>query len=273
MNGVSGYIKIDRKILNWEWYKNLNTCRLFFHLLLKANWRDKKFEGKVIQKGSFVSSFQKLSQETGLTIREIRTAINHLKSTGELTVKTYSKYSLFTVNNYCQYQIIDTKNDIQTTDEGREDEFEKEGSDSITTIISDDTARHKDVQRAVDAWNSLEACGIKKVSRMRAGTKRYNSLNARITEYGINGVLEAIDRVRCSSYLHGKNKNGWVITFDWFVLQNNFPKVHDGNYDDHACGESAGKINGPNKFHNFEQRDTDYDAIVIEELKGWIDDG
>ena len=40
------YIKIDRKILDWEWYRNLNTCRLFFHLLLKANWKDGRFEGK-----------------------------------------------------------------------------------------------------------------------------------------------------------------------------------------------------------------------------------
>ena len=26
----------------------------------------------------------------------------------------------------------------------------------------------------------------------------------------------------------------------------------------------------PNQFHNFEQRDTDYDSIVLQQVKGWI---
>lgn len=137
-----GYIKIDRKILEWEWYKNINTKILFFHMLLKANWKDGKFEGKVIPKGSFVSSLVKLSEETALTIREVRTAINHLKSTGELTVKTCSKYSVFTVNNYCQYQVIDTQNDIQTTcnrqDIDIQATFKRQANDSLTTTIEED---------------------------------------------------------------------------------------------------------------------------------------
>ena len=84
------YIKIDRKILDWEWYRNLNTCRLFFHLLLKANWKDGRFEGKEIPKGSFVSSVARLAEETDMTPREIRTGLDHLKSTGEVTIKSYS---------------------------------------------------------------------------------------------------------------------------------------------------------------------------------------
>ena len=85
------YIKLNRKVLNWEWYGNINTCRLFIHMILKANWKDGKFEGKVIPRGSFVSSLPKLADETSLTMREVRTAISHLKSTGEVTCKTYSK--------------------------------------------------------------------------------------------------------------------------------------------------------------------------------------
>ena len=116
------YIKIDRKILDWEWYRNLNTCRLFFHLLLKANWKDGRFEGKEIPKGSFVSSVARLAEETDMTTREIRTGLDHLKSTGEVTIKSYSKYSVFTVTNYHCYQDCDKQatnsrqtNDKQTT--------------------------------------------------------------------------------------------------------------------------------------------------------------
>ena len=109
------YIKLNRKIMEWEWYGNINTCRLFIHMLLRANWKDGRFEGKVIPRGSFVSSLPKLADETSMTIREVRTAISHLKLTGEVTCKTYPKYTVFTVKNYCEYQSSDIQNDILTT--------------------------------------------------------------------------------------------------------------------------------------------------------------
>lgn len=124
------YIKLSRNILNWEWYENINTCRLFIHMLLKANWKDGKFEGKVIPRGSFVSSLPKLAEETALTIREVRTAITHLKSTGELTCKSYSKYTVFTVKNYCLYQTSDIQNDIQATGK-------RHSNDILTTTIEE----------------------------------------------------------------------------------------------------------------------------------------
>ncbi len=124
------YIKLSRKILEWEWWHDINTCRLFIHMLLKANWKEGKFQGKVIPRGSFVSSLPKLSEETQLTIREIRTAISHLKSTGEVTCKSYSKFTVFTVNNYCLYQASDTQNDSQATDK-------RHSNDIQTTTIEE----------------------------------------------------------------------------------------------------------------------------------------
>lgn len=127
---MSNYIKIDRKILEWEWWGDINTSRLFLYMLLKANWKDGKFQGKDIPRGSFVSSLPKLSEETTLTIREVRTAISHLKSTGEVTVKSFSKYSIFTVKNYCQYQSSDMQNDRQETGN-------RHSNDILTTTIEE----------------------------------------------------------------------------------------------------------------------------------------
>lgn len=124
------YIKLNRKIMDWEWYGNINTCRLFIHMLLRANWKDGRFEGKVIPRGSFVSSLPKLADETSMTIREVRTAISHLKSTGEVTCKTYPKYTVFTVKNYCEYQSSDIQNDSQTTGK-------RHSNDILTTTIEE----------------------------------------------------------------------------------------------------------------------------------------
>ena len=73
----TSYIRLNRKILDWEWYGDINTCRLFIHMLLKANWKDGEFKGKHIPRGSFVSSFGKLAEETQLTVDEVRTAVKH----------------------------------------------------------------------------------------------------------------------------------------------------------------------------------------------------
>lgn len=124
------YIKLSRKILEWEWWSDINTCRLFIYCLLKANWKDARFKGMVIPKGSFVSSIPKLSEETSLTVREVRTAISHLKTTGEVTYKSCSKYTVFTVKNYCEYQSSDMQNDRQATGK-------RHSNDMLTTTIEE----------------------------------------------------------------------------------------------------------------------------------------
>lgn len=98
------FIKLNRSILNWEWYTDINTCRLFIHMLLKANWKDANFKGKTVPRGSFVSSIGKLAEETQLTPDEVRTAIKHLICTNEITKQSCSKYTVFTVKNYDVYQ-------------------------------------------------------------------------------------------------------------------------------------------------------------------------
>ena len=99
-----GYIKLHRKMLTWEWYTDTNTFRVFMHCLLMANWKDARFMGQEIPRGSFATSYPQIAKQTKLSIQNVRTAINHLKSTGELTVKTTPKFSVITVVNYCLYQ-------------------------------------------------------------------------------------------------------------------------------------------------------------------------
>lgn len=108
-----GYIKVSRSLLDWCWYHDINTCRLFVHMLLRVNWKKGYYGGEEIERGSFVSSISKLSAETGLSEREVRTALEHLKKTGEVTCKRHAKYSVYTVVNYCKYQSSDTQNDTE----------------------------------------------------------------------------------------------------------------------------------------------------------------
>lgn len=104
-----------RSFLEWGWYTDINTKVLFVHMLLKTNWKDGNFRGTTVPRGSFVSSYQRLAEECNMTVNEIRTALKHLVSTGEITVKTTNKYSIFTVNNYCKYQDVNSLDYSQGT--------------------------------------------------------------------------------------------------------------------------------------------------------------
>lgn len=101
---ISGYVKLHRNILYWEWYSDLPVRVLFLHCLLKANHKAKKWMGQVIQRGQFVTSRNRLSNETALSQQQCRTALSKLKSTGELTIRATSRYSIITVNNWDKWQ-------------------------------------------------------------------------------------------------------------------------------------------------------------------------
>lgn len=99
-----GFIQLHRKIVDWEWYQDVNTFRVFIHLLITVNYYDEKWQGILIKRGQRAASYSILASELNLSVKEIRTAINHLKRTGEVAHKNCHKYGLFTINNYDNYQ-------------------------------------------------------------------------------------------------------------------------------------------------------------------------
>ena len=111
----AGFILLYRQITEWEWYQNPNTFRVFLHCLLMANFTDGRFEGKEIKRGQFVTSLPSLADQTKLSIRQVRVALDHLIMTGELTNKSYTKFRVITVVNYDKYQSNDRQIDSQVT--------------------------------------------------------------------------------------------------------------------------------------------------------------
>ena len=111
------FIKLYDKILSWEWYKDINTFRLFLHLLLRANYKDMRFEGRLISRGQLVTSLASLSSETGLTQRQVRVSLDRLKMTGEVSSLTCPRYRIITISKYDEYQSDGRLNVSQTAGE------------------------------------------------------------------------------------------------------------------------------------------------------------
>ena len=112
-----GFIKLYRKMLEWGWYDDGPTKDVFIHLLLIASYEDKFYRGIPLERGQVVTTVKEMEVKLGLTTRQIRTALNKLISTNEVTKKSTSKFTIYTINNYADYQDCDKQSDKRATNE------------------------------------------------------------------------------------------------------------------------------------------------------------
>lgn len=99
-----GFISLDRSIMDWEWYQHPIVSRLYIHLILKANFKEKKWQGFVINRGQLVTSVKSLSSELIIPEQSIRTALNKLEDSGCIVKKVTNRFSVITIVNYSFWQ-------------------------------------------------------------------------------------------------------------------------------------------------------------------------
>ena len=107
MQELNGYIKLYRKLIKWGWYQDSVVKDLFLHFLLTASFKDFEWMGRHLKAGQLITGRKRLAEELNFTERQIRTAMEKLKSTGEVTYETTNKFTIVTVVNWEDYQIND----------------------------------------------------------------------------------------------------------------------------------------------------------------------
>lgn len=158
----SGWIKLHRSLLEWEWYDDVNVKILFLHCALKANHTSKNWRGVTIGRGQFYTSLETLSKETGLSIQQARTAISKLESTGEITSKKHAKARMITVVNYASYQADNKQSNKQST--SNQQAKQQESNKKVTTTKNEKNEKKKknkqkeivlsfDSQKFKNAWD------------------------------------------------------------------------------------------------------------------------
>ena len=202
----NGFIVLYRSLLEWEWYSDANTTRLFIHCLLRANHKDNKWQGIMIERGSFVTSYEKLSQETGLSVRSVRTSLNKLKTTCEVTIKTSTKNTVIVINNYNLYQSSDTPTDKRTTNK-------RQTNDKQTTTNNNDN------NVTMKQGNKRDAHG----SHVKLTQEQ---LDALVTEYGLPLITTMIDRMNEYIAMKGKPYKDYNLAIRKWIReeQKNNPK-------------------------------------------------
>ena len=100
----NGFITLHRRILDWQWYEDANVVRVFLHLLLNANHKDKKWKGTTIKRGQLATSYDSIAVKLGLTARQVRTSVVKLKNSGECVTRRSGLFLLVTIVKYDDYQ-------------------------------------------------------------------------------------------------------------------------------------------------------------------------
>ena len=117
---TSGWIKLHRKIKEWEWYKDSQVVHLFYHLIVSANDKDKKWKDFNIRRGEFVTSVRNISEETGIPVISVRRKLEILEKSGAISRKTTNKFTLITICKYDSYQSTE-----QTSEQTSEQQLKK----------------------------------------------------------------------------------------------------------------------------------------------------
>jgi hypothetical protein len=100
----NSWIKIYRKIVDWEWYTDSHMVHLYIHLTMKANTKDRRWRGIEVRRGQLITSLESLKSETGISIRSLRTCLGRLQETGEILQEATNKYRIITICKYESYQ-------------------------------------------------------------------------------------------------------------------------------------------------------------------------
>ncbi|MBL4891428.1 MAG: hypothetical protein JKX91_06335 [Rhizobiaceae bacterium] len=240
----NGWVKLHRGLIDWEWYDDINVCRLFIHCLLRANHKENNWRGKTIGRGQFWTSLDTLSMETKLTKKQIRLAFSKLEMTGEVASKGQATGRMITIVNYDSYQ----EEGRQRADEGQTEGRQRAANKNVNNEKNDKKEDITPFGLEGESIKKVDNCPHESIAKLymeilpelprvaKLTDKRKKSLGAawrsdikcQTLEFW-EGYFEA---VRKSDFLMGRGvSNSWMADFDFVINQNKMIKVIEGAYE------------------------------------------
>lgn len=110
---MDGWIKIHRSLADWEWITNPIMVSVWIHFLIDANFENRRFQGTVIKRGQLPLGREQYAERCGISEQQLRSCINRLKSTNEITTQSTSHGTIVTI---CQYELYQSGFDESTNE-------------------------------------------------------------------------------------------------------------------------------------------------------------
>ena len=192
---MEGWLKLYRKIVEWEWSNDPHMVSLFIHLLSRANHKPSKWRGETIDRGQLLTGRKQLSEWTGISERSIRTCLKKLKTTSELTIKTTNKFSIITICNYDKYQQQPTTtstNQTPTTDQ--QPTTSKNINNKKNSLKGEfvNSPKKSKYQRFIDFFNEVKGIETGTKGKFKGDGKSKRKFSVLIKEYSGDDIASAV---------------------------------------------------------------------------------
>ena len=231
----NGFIVIHRKMLDWEWFEDHKTFKVFMTCLLSANHKDRKYKGAFVKRGEFLTSYEKLAIKTSMTTQNVRTILKRLSLTSELTIKTSTQGTRIIVNNYDYYQ----SNGLQSTnDSTNELTINQQSTNNQLTTNNNDNNENNENKKANYSYDDVQKeylkifTNQKRISLAPAKSVIQNFVESQKyipdLETWVNVFLKAKNNKFCNG------DSGWQVTLPWLCNYDNFYKVESGQLGGNA---------------------------------------
>ena len=226
----SGWIKLHRQLLEWEWYDDINTTRLFIHLLLLANHKDRNWRGINIKRGQLITGRITLSKQTKLSEQQIRTCLGKLKSTNEITTKPTNRNTLITLVKYNEYQ--DKKESSTSKSTNHSTNKQPTDNQQITTNNNDNNVNNdnkgKDIAVNYSCFLNFNQEQLTELKRIRKTNK-----GGKITQRVANALAKEFNQAELGGFTIEQSLTEWEVR-GWKSFKAEWMKTNNGkrNYSD-----------------------------------------
>jgi len=226
----TGFILLNRKMLKWEWYDHLPTKCLFLHCLLRANHAPTKWRGHDLKRGDFLTSVSTLVNETGLTTKQVRIALENLEKTNEVARSTSSKNTIISVVKYDEYQSRGKPQGKQGANKGQSGgkvgATDKEYNNDKEHNISNSALENEIVAKYTNIFLQTLNGHVGLIQNLSQDAKNtlvdihYGLMKSDFDAWGV-----VCKRILDDEFYLGKGKRKWIITLEWLANEKNVVKI------------------------------------------------
>lgn len=246
-----GFMRLHRQLLDWEWFDNSQMVHVWIYFLLKANYQDSKWHGIDIPRGSFITSLDTICKDTGLSLQNVRTCMNKLKSTGEITTKSTNRYSVITICKYETYNLQDSDANKQNN---KQTNIQPTGSQQTTNTQLTTDKENKEIEELKKENERL------KEELANASLKKSKSFVPPTVEEVSEFVREQGFHFDAIAFVNFYESKGWLVgknkMKDWKAACRTWERKRNENVSTPRCREDIGVIlqgNNTGKYDNMKE--------------------
>ena len=128
-----GFVKLPNELTEWAWYNDNNTLAVYVRLIFGAAWKDREYKNVHLKRGQIITTIPQIAEQSNLTVQQVRTVIDRLKSTGKITVERTSKFSIITLTEYDCDAVSNSQATVQQQTNNSQATVQQQTNNSPTT--------------------------------------------------------------------------------------------------------------------------------------------